>query len=295
MLLDTLSTKAFTVRTLVEVRHVRADAPRQARARAQGARGLGADDGRRLHRVGDPLPRRDGDHRRARRADVRRDAPPHERARARVERRRDRRGRRRRDPLPQPPRVRRGARRLLEARRPRAVSQHRVPGAASSPRSASASSRARSSTTRSSPPLDRRRRRAAAGATSPGRTAAARRRAPTLEPLIERGDPARRRRRPPTKGRIVILTSGTTGTPKGANRKQPETLDPVAALLVEDPAARARAHADRRAALSLLGPGAPHARRSGCRRRSSCAGASTPRTRCARSTSTARRRSSSSR
>jgi acyl-CoA synthetase (AMP-forming)/AMP-acid ligase II len=33
----------------------------------------------------------------------------------------------------------------------------------------------------------------------------------------------------------VILTSGTTGTPKGASRGQPETLDPVAALLSRIP------------------------------------------------------------
>jgi acyl-CoA synthetase (AMP-forming)/AMP-acid ligase II len=36
---------------------------------------------------------------------------------------------------------------------------------------------------------------------------------------------------PADKGRIIILTSGTTGSPKGAQRRQPESLDPVAALL----------------------------------------------------------------
>jgi fatty-acyl-CoA synthase len=55
-----------------------------------------------------------------------------------------------------------------------------------------------------------------------------------LETLIERGDP-RDVVVPATKGRIVILTSGTTGTPKGANRKQPETLDPIAGLLEKIP------------------------------------------------------------
>jgi acyl-CoA synthetase (AMP-forming)/AMP-acid ligase II len=55
-----------------------------------------------------------------------------------------------------------------------------------------------------------------------------------LEALVERGDrsdvvvPA-------AKGRIVILTSGTTGTPKGANRKQPASLDPVAGLVAKIP------------------------------------------------------------
>ena len=54
--------------------------------------------------------------------------------------------------------------------------------------------------------------------------------APTLEDLIVGRsdaplDP------PPTPGKVVILTSGTTGTPKGAQRKQPDSLAPVAALL----------------------------------------------------------------
>jgi acyl-CoA synthetase (AMP-forming)/AMP-acid ligase II len=40
---------------------------------------------------------------------------------------------------------------------------------------------------------------------------------------------------PSEKGRVVILTSGTTGTPKGASRKQPESLDPAAALFSKIP------------------------------------------------------------
>jgi acyl-CoA synthetase (AMP-forming)/AMP-acid ligase II len=40
---------------------------------------------------------------------------------------------------------------------------------------------------------------------------------------------------PPEQGKAVILTSGTTGTPKGARRKQPQSLDPVAALLERIP------------------------------------------------------------
>jgi fatty-acyl-CoA synthase len=36
---------------------------------------------------------------------------------------------------------------------------------------------------------------------------------------------------PPARpGKVVILTSGTTGAPKGANRKQPDTIEPTAAL-----------------------------------------------------------------
>jgi acyl-CoA synthetase (AMP-forming)/AMP-acid ligase II len=53
---------------------------------------------------------------------------------------------------------------------------------------------------------------------------------PTLESLIERGD--RSGVIPPKEaGKAVILTSGTTCTPKGASRSQPKSLDPVAALL----------------------------------------------------------------
>jgi acyl-CoA synthetase (AMP-forming)/AMP-acid ligase II len=40
---------------------------------------------------------------------------------------------------------------------------------------------------------------------------------------------------PSEKGRVVILTSGTTGTPKGASRKQPDSLAPAAALFSKIP------------------------------------------------------------
>jgi acyl-CoA synthetase (AMP-forming)/AMP-acid ligase II len=57
---------------------------------------------------------------------------------------------------------------------------------------------------------------------------------PLLEDLIAEGDPSDPV--PPVdKGRVVILTSGTTGTPKGANRSQPENLDPAAALFSKIP------------------------------------------------------------
>ncbi len=56
----------------------------------------------------------------------------------------------------------------------------------------------------------------------------------TLEELIARGDPAGVI--PPSEpGKAVILTSGTTGTPKGASRSQPKSLDPAAALLSRIP------------------------------------------------------------
>ena len=78
----------------------------------------------------------------------------------------------------------------------------------------------------------------------------------------------------------MILTSGTTGTPKGASRSQPETLDPAAALLSQDPAAGARDDDDRRAAVPLVGVRALHARDWRCPRRSCCGASSTPRRRC---------------
>jgi acyl-CoA synthetase (AMP-forming)/AMP-acid ligase II len=57
---------------------------------------------------------------------------------------------------------------------------------------------------------------------------------PVLEDLIEAGDPEQPM--PPAEtGRVVILTSGTTGTPKGASRKPPETIAPAVALLSHIP------------------------------------------------------------
>jgi fatty-acyl-CoA synthase len=57
---------------------------------------------------------------------------------------------------------------------------------------------------------------------------------PLLEDLIGAGDPDEVVP-PENKGRVVILTSGTTGSPKGAQRKQPESLDPAAALFSKIP------------------------------------------------------------
>jgi acyl-CoA synthetase (AMP-forming)/AMP-acid ligase II len=57
---------------------------------------------------------------------------------------------------------------------------------------------------------------------------------PLLEDMIAEGDPSDVVP-PAEKGRVVILTSGTTGTPKGANRSQPETLEPAAALFSRIP------------------------------------------------------------
>ena len=54
------------------------------------------------------------------------------------------------------------------------------------------------------------------------------------EELIENADDSELKP-PDTPGRFVILTSGTTGTPKGAQRSQPDTLTPVAALFSKIP------------------------------------------------------------
>ena len=57
---------------------------------------------------------------------------------------------------------------------------------------------------------------------------------PTLDDLLadgDFGDPVP----PESEGRAVILTSGTTGTPKGASRGQPQSMDPAAALFSRIP------------------------------------------------------------
>ncbi|MFC5053911.1 AMP-binding protein [Saccharothrix xinjiangensis] len=56
----------------------------------------------------------------------------------------------------------------------------------------------------------------------------------TLEQLIE-GSPATPLPSRPPRGRLVVLTSGTTGAPKGAKRPEPASLVPAAALLSRIP------------------------------------------------------------
>jgi acyl-CoA synthetase (AMP-forming)/AMP-acid ligase II len=57
---------------------------------------------------------------------------------------------------------------------------------------------------------------------------------PLLEDLIAKG--STKECAPPSEsGKVVILTSGTTGTPKGAARKQPDSLEPAAALFSKIP------------------------------------------------------------
>jgi acyl-CoA synthetase (AMP-forming)/AMP-acid ligase II len=61
---------------------------------------------------------------------------------------------------------------------------------------------------------------------------------PTLESLISAGRAAGDTddlTPPSRRGKVVILTSGTTGTPRGASRRQPESLSPAAALFSKIP------------------------------------------------------------
>ncbi|MCW2954618.1 MAG: AMP-dependent synthetase and ligase [Conexibacter sp.] len=57
---------------------------------------------------------------------------------------------------------------------------------------------------------------------------------PIVEDLIAEGDP-KGVPAPAEPGRVIILTSGTTGAPKGARRSSPGSLDPAAALLSKIP------------------------------------------------------------
>ena len=57
----------------------------------------------------------------------------------------------------------------------------------------------------------------------------------TVEELISGAERDDDLKAPPEHGRYIILTSGTTGTPKGAQRSQPEGLSPLAALLSKIP------------------------------------------------------------
>jgi acyl-CoA synthetase (AMP-forming)/AMP-acid ligase II len=57
---------------------------------------------------------------------------------------------------------------------------------------------------------------------------------PTVDELIRDGDPDDVVP-PEREGRAVILTSGTTGSPKGASRSNPQSLDPAVSLLSKIP------------------------------------------------------------
>ena len=75
---------------------------------------------------------------------------------------------------------------------------------------------------------------------------------PTLDSLIAENDDSNLKP-PPDKPRFVILTSGTTGTPKGAQRSSPDGLLAMASIIDKIPYRGARDDGRRRAALPLLG------------------------------------------
>ena len=149
----------------------------------------------------------------------------------------------------------------VQARRERAVSEHAVRRPADRRRAATREDPAavdlRRGVRRPRAPRARR----GASASSPGASRQRQPRLPTLEQLIAAGAEHASSRRRPRTGRVVILTSGTTGTPKGASRNQPRLARAGRGAVLEDPAAGARDDADRRAAVSLLGLRALHARR----------------------------------
>ncbi len=60
---------------------------------------------------------------------------------------------------------------------------------------------------------------------------------PTLDDLIEAGSDEQPKV-PDRVGKTIILTSGTTGSPKGANRSSPQSLDPAISLLSKLPLKR---------------------------------------------------------
>ncbi|HLH14835.1 MAG TPA: AMP-binding protein, partial [Solirubrobacteraceae bacterium] len=68
----------------------------------------------------------------------------------------------------------------------------------------------------------------------PTSNGASARRDPLLEDLIASG-PEHDLKPPAERGRVVILTSGTTGTPKGAARKEPDSIEPMAAMFSKIP------------------------------------------------------------
>ena len=172
-----------------------------------------------------------GDRRRARHAHLQAGPRAHQRARPRAAQgRRRRRGRRRGDHVPQPPRLHRDRRGVLEARRQRPVPQHGVLQAAADRRARARGARRARLRRRSSPSC------------SSDADVELKRYIAWHEPDDEARRPAPRGRSieggdttnltpPKEPGKATILTSGTTGTPKGASRSQPKSMDPIAALL----------------------------------------------------------------
>ena len=98
------------------------------------------------------------------------------------------------------------------------------------------------------------------------------------------GDPTPTSCRPTKTGRVVILTSGTTGTPKGAQRASPRRLD--AGRGAARPRSRSRRASTTSSPRRCSTPGASRTSRWGCcsARRSCCSRRFDPEARCGRST-----------
>ena len=113
-----VQTKLHTLVTLTRAGIVHPERPDHLWHTARALLRYGTTPAAGYTRGGAQPPGRAGGHRRARHAQLQGGRRAHERARARARGGRDRRGRRRRDHVPQPPRLDRLRRRLLEARAP---------------------------------------------------------------------------------------------------------------------------------------------------------------------------------
>ena len=225
--------------TLAERGHRPPERPDQLARHGRRAAAAGGHAGRRLHRRRDPPPGRAGDHRRARHADLQRGPRAHERARPRARRAT---GIEEGDGVAIMCRNHRG---FIDA----TVACSKLGANALYLNTAFAGPQITDVVKREKP-CDHLRRGVRRVLADAGEAPQA------LHRLVRRpgasadGPDARgpdRPRRPVDAARAaaragprVILTSGTTGTPKGASRKQPESLDPAAALFEGSRCRRAR-------------------------------------------------------
>ena len=214
-------------------------------------------------RLGDPPPRPTGARRRARHADLRR-GPTAARTRSptRWRDRGPRRGRRRRDPVPQPPRLRRrDASRCSKLGADALYLNTMFAGAADHRRlraRAAQGDRLRRGVRGARRRAPRRRRKRFV-AWPDGRAAGPRTRCSRTS--IAAGDPSDARAAGREGPRRHPHVAARPARRRARSRKQPDSLDPVAVAALEDPAPRARADDDRRADVPLVGLRALHARR----------------------------------
>ena len=220
---------AFLARTLVERRRAGAERPDRLLAAGHALLRFGLTPAAGYTAAAARYPDEVGDHRRQRHADLQRGPRALQRARPRARRRRRQRGRRRGDHG----RNHRGFVEAVVACSKLGANALFLNTSFSGPQLADVSSaRSRGALIYDEEFADvlREAGRAAQALrrlARAGRAAARTRRSTSSS---TRGDPPTSSR-PPSEGKAIILTSGTTGTPKGASRAQPKSLDPVAALL----------------------------------------------------------------